>query len=31
MLELVRNSYINGETIRVDGAMRFGPKYPRPS
>ena len=31
MLELVRNGYMNGETVRVDGAMRFGPKYPRPS
>ena len=31
MMEIVRNSYLNGETIRVDGAMRFGPRYPRPS
>ena len=25
-LELVRNSYMNGETIRIDGAARLQPK-----
>jgi NAD(P)-dependent dehydrogenase (short-subunit alcohol dehydrogenase family) len=23
------NSYLNGEIIRIDGAIRFGPKSPR--
>jgi NAD(P)-dependent dehydrogenase (short-subunit alcohol dehydrogenase family) len=31
MLEICRNSYVNGEVIRIDGAMRFGPRYPKPS
>jgi NAD(P)-dependent dehydrogenase (short-subunit alcohol dehydrogenase family) len=31
LLEICRNSYLNGEIIRIDGAMRFGPRYPRPS
>ena len=25
---IVDNSYINGEVIRIDGALRFGPKTP---
>jgi hypothetical protein len=31
MLEICRNSYVNGDVYRLDGAMRFGPRYPRPS
>jgi NAD(P)-dependent dehydrogenase (short-subunit alcohol dehydrogenase family) len=31
MLEICRNSYINGDIFRIDGGMRFGPLYPRPS
>jgi hypothetical protein len=23
---IVENDYLNGETIRLDGALRFGPK-----
>jgi hypothetical protein len=23
---IVENDYLNGETIRIDGAQRFGPK-----
>jgi len=26
VLEIVRNSYLNGETIRLDGALRMGPR-----
>lgn len=29
LAEICRNSYLNGEVIRVDGAIRFGPRYPR--
>jgi len=25
-LELVRNGYVNGETIRLDGAIRMQPR-----
>lgn len=25
-LQLIENDYLNGETIRIDGALRFGPK-----
>jgi NAD(P)-dependent dehydrogenase (short-subunit alcohol dehydrogenase family) len=25
---IVENSYLNGEVIRIDGALRFGPKTP---
>lgn len=25
-LQIVQNDYLNGETIRIDGALRFGPK-----
>ena len=25
-LEIVRNGYVNGETIRLDGAIRMAPK-----
>jgi hypothetical protein len=27
--EICRNSYVNGEVIRADGAIRFQPRYPR--
>jgi NAD(P)-dependent dehydrogenase (short-subunit alcohol dehydrogenase family) len=27
--EICRNSYVNGEVIRIDGAIRFQPRYPR--
>ena len=26
VLEIVRNGYLNGETIRMDGALRMGPR-----
>ena len=26
---IVENSYLNGEVIRIDGAIRFGPKSPK--
>ena len=26
VLEIVRNGYLNGETIRLDGAIRMAPK-----
>lgn len=26
MVELIRNDYVNGETIRVDGGIRMPPK-----
>jgi len=25
-LQIIQNDYLNGETIRIDGALRFGPK-----
>lgn len=29
VLAIVENSYLNGEVVRIDGAIRFGPKAPR--
>jgi NAD(P)-dependent dehydrogenase (short-subunit alcohol dehydrogenase family) len=29
LAEICRNSYVNGEVIRIDGAIRFQPRYPR--
>jgi NAD(P)-dependent dehydrogenase (short-subunit alcohol dehydrogenase family) len=31
MMEIIRNSYLNGDVFRIDGGMRFGPRYPKPS
>jgi hypothetical protein len=28
VLAIVDNDYLNGEVIRIDGAIRFGPKGP---
>jgi NAD(P)-dependent dehydrogenase (short-subunit alcohol dehydrogenase family) len=28
VVELAKNGYLNGEVIRIDGAIRFGPKSP---
>jgi hypothetical protein len=25
-MELIRNSYLNGEVVRIDGALRMAPK-----
>lgn len=29
VLAIVDNAYLNGEVVRIDGAIRFGPKAPR--